>query len=121
MIPYIGFIFMFLSSSSISRLRRVTSAVDHRFSKASRRYVAVSFLTGLGMLFNTLVVIAGVRIPNFNGSIAEILYLEALWYPIYFTVSVGTLLSISTPGIRGATGFVGALSILAFMGIISSS
>jgi GTPase SAR1 family protein len=121
MIPYIGFIFMFLSSSSISRMRRVTAAINHNFSKASRRYVMVSFLTGLGMFISTLVSLAGIGFLHNSTSYAQIFYLEILWYPIYFTVSVGTLLSVSTPGIRGATGVVGTLSILAYMGVILSS
>ena len=120
MIPYIGFIFMFLSSSSISRLRRVTAAINHNYSRASRGYVAVSAMTGLGMLFSTLAGVTGIVILNTNNFFAPIFYAEILWYPIYLTVSVGTLLSVSTPEIREGTGVVGTLFILAYIDIILS-
>ena len=124
MLPYIGFIFMFMSSSSIGRLKKVTGAIKYKFSKASRRYATISFFTGIGMFIGTIYALAQSSRGLINGATGfanagyAFYYMKLLWYPIYFTLSVGTLLSIATPKIRFFAGFVGTLFILAYFGAI---
>ncbi len=114
-IPYIGFIFMFMSASEVGKLKRVTDAINYGLSKPSRRFIVISSLTGLGMFISTLMSIAIFPKNAFPTSFFYINDMKLFWYPIYFTLEIATLVSISTPKIIVSAGIIGTFSLLAFI------
>lgn len=123
-IPYVGFIFMFMLASSSVRISNGISKFQNRSSKAPERFSTVAVITGLGMLLsqfvnlfipgNTHIHVTSGQYINFN-LLTE--YVRLLWYPVFLTLEMGTLLSFSSKKVGIFASSIGALFLVIYMGI----
>jgi energy-coupling factor transporter ATP-binding protein EcfA2 len=111
---------MFLTAGSIEKLNRDLIKIDWNLSKASRRFRTISILSGIGMLLSVLITFSnnsilvgmepGILISHYD--LNTIQYLTLIWYPIYVTLGIATVISISTSKIRKLAGILGTLFIV---------
>lgn len=123
-IPFIGFIFMFMLSSSSARIAEGLRRMGIKTGKAPNRFSSIALITGLGMLLGLFITHF-----NFGGSLITIrphyalpastivYYAEILWFPVFLTLEVGTILSFSSRGTGMVTSILGVVFLLIFNGI----
>ena len=90
-IPFIGFIFMWASASSTSKIHSATNTLQQSVSGALSIYSFIAVLTGFGLIIYSIGVYSVTDISNVPGFIT----LAHLWFTVYFASVILALVSVA--------------------------
>ena len=126
-IPFIGFIFMFLVSSNSGKIGRGLNMQSYILSKPARRLSFFAIITAIAMFLGAISYVSlfptsaqQIALRNLPPGFTDFSSLTLLWYPLFLTVLVGTLMSNSKGAISYVGLFLGFIFLLFFTYYVSN-
>lgn len=104
-IPFLGFIFMWFSASSASKIAGATRSIGQSIRGALDVYSFIAVLTGFGLIIISIGTYSGAN-PT---AILDAVYLTHLWFTVYLASVVLALVSVSPKNFGIASFLLGIL------------